>query len=156
MSVLIAAGENPTNNKARVAFTASIVQRSSIDFDTLTDTPARKKLCPDARYGQSKFANVVMAREFARRYDRGFVFTSLNPADQSLTCKSQNLIMYYYPAPFGALTPLWAGTSSKGADLNGKYLIPWARVGTASAASGDPELCHGLWGWLDKQTQEKK
>jgi retinol dehydrogenase 12 len=33
-----------------------------------------------------------------------------------------------YPAPYGALTQLYAGTSPEGAEFNGKWLIPWARV----------------------------
>lgn len=55
MPALFAAAESSPDKKARVLFTASIVQSDTIDFDTVKDTPARKKLSADKRYGQSKF-----------------------------------------------------------------------------------------------------
>jgi len=96
---LIEGAKTSSDGKARITFAASIVQTKAISWDTLTDTPARKKLWPEWRYGQSKFvrglrlyfavddahlflpqANVVLAREFARRYgDKGLVFTSMDP-----------------------------------------------------------------------------
>lgn len=79
-----------------------------------------------------------------------------------------------YHASYGALTQLWAGTSPEGLEFNGKvclrlrngtpvtsahplmcllsqYLIPWARVGKASAASYDPKLGEELWTWCEEQ-----
>jgi hypothetical protein len=96
-----------------VTFASSIVQTKSIKYDVMTDTPARKKMCADQRYGQSKFvrvfnirfalslltavvppiltlkANVLIANEFARRYgDAGIHFNSLDPGQPSLSCSS--------------------------------------------------------------------
>ncbi|KAF5315257.1 hypothetical protein D9619_006956 [Psilocybe cf. subviscida] len=59
-----------------------------------------------------------------------------------------------YPAPFGALTQLWAGTSPEGTSMNGKYLIPWARVGKANPVGEDPQLAGELWKWLDEQVAD--
>ncbi|TDL27096.1 hypothetical protein BD410DRAFT_836171 [Rickenella mellea] len=59
-----------------------------------------------------------------------------------------------FPAPYGALTQLWAGTTSGGASLNGKYLIPWARVGEAKKECYDPEIGKKLWAWLDEQVKD--
>ncbi|TFY71120.1 hypothetical protein EVG20_g1896 [Dentipellis fragilis] len=56
-----------------------------------------------------------------------------------------------YPAPMGALTQLWAGTSPETADFNGKFLIPWARLGEARKETGDPEVGKRLWEWLEEQ-----
>ena len=56
-ALLTAAAESP-DRKAHVTFTASQAQSTDIKFDTLTDTPARKKMNPDKRYGQSKFVSI--------------------------------------------------------------------------------------------------
>jgi retinol dehydrogenase 12 len=51
-----------------------------LNFDTFKDTPARRKLGKEALYLRSKFGNIVVAQELARRYgDQGIVATSLNP-----------------------------------------------------------------------------
>jgi len=42
-----------------------------------------------------------------------------------------------YPAPFGAITQLHAGTSPEGADFGGKYRIPWAQPGQAPKEAND-------------------
>lgn len=63
-----------------------------------------------------------------------------------------NLILY--PAPYGALTPLWAGTSLEGKDFNGKYLIPWARLGEPAIETQDPNVGSELWAWLEEQTRD--
>ncbi|KAF8968801.1 NAD-binding protein, partial [Flammula alnicola] len=125
---LLEAAKNSEDNKARVTFAASIVQTKSIKWDTLTDTPARKKMCADQRYGQAKFANVVLSREFARRYgDKGLVFTSMDPGGiktdlqrhmPGLMRSMLNLMLH--PPVMGALTHLWAATSPEAVDINGK------------------------------------
>ncbi|KAF7326859.1 NAD(P)-binding protein [Mycena venus] len=51
-----------------------------IKWDTIRDGPERQKTKPLDLYNQSKFANVVVACEFARRYgDKGIVSTSVHP-----------------------------------------------------------------------------
>jgi hypothetical protein len=93
-----------------------------------------------------------------------------------------SLINYYYfaqgwffsPAPYGALTPLWAGVSPQTVDFNGKvrahcvklrwfildfdpqkqYLIPWAREGKMRSEAQDPQLGEKLWTWLEAETKE--
>ncbi|EJD00113.1 NAD-binding protein [Fomitiporia mediterranea MF3/22] len=163
MPALLAAAENSPDKKARVLFTSSIVQSDDINFETTKDTPARKKMSASNRYGQSKFANVVLARELARRYgDKGIVSTSLYPGGiktdlqrhlPKLTRKILDLALH--PAPMGALTALWGATSPEAADLNGKYLVPWARVGVPSVASQKPELGEKLWSELEEQVKGK-
>ncbi|KAF7978162.1 hypothetical protein HWV62_1344 [Athelia sp. TMB] len=72
---------------------------------------------------------------------------------QYLYSQSKYKMMLYEPS-YGALTPLWAGTTDAGKDLNGKYLIPWARVGSARPDSQDPEVGQKLWAWLEEQVRE--
>ncbi|OBZ71701.1 hypothetical protein A0H81_08859 [Grifola frondosa] len=56
-----------------------------------------------------------------------------------------------YPAHMGALTQLWAGTMPEALNYNGKFLIPWARVGECRPEAYDPEIGERLWNWLQEQ-----
>ncbi|KIM74352.1 hypothetical protein PILCRDRAFT_14500 [Piloderma croceum F 1598] len=112
--------------------------------------------------GYSTAGNVVFATELARRYgDQGIVSTSLHPG--SLTSELQRhlgsilkflLSLFAKDVSYGALTPLWAGVSPEGKDLNGKYLIPWARIASARKDSQDPATGKELWTWLDEQVKD--
>ncbi|KAI0072729.1 hypothetical protein K474DRAFT_1711328 [Panus rudis PR-1116 ss-1] len=128
---------------------------------TGSDEPDQK-LSADKRYAQSKFANVVLAKEFARRYsDKGLIAFSLNPGGIK-TGLQRNLPGIFralvnpllYPAAMGALTHLWGATTAKAEDVNGKYLIPWARIGTPVPESQRPEVGEQLWNWLEEHTKE--
>ncbi|TRM63797.1 hypothetical protein BD626DRAFT_456172 [Schizophyllum amplum] len=131
----------------------------TIDFNTLKDGPARRKLSPRVLYSQSKFGNVVLANELAHRYgDQGITSTALNPGNlQSNLQRYLNPVLnklfqwfILYPTPFGALTLLYAGTMG-GKELNGKYLIPWARVGNPGEGVDDRELGKAFWNWCEEQ-----
>jgi hypothetical protein len=56
----------------------------------------------------------------------------------------------------GALTQLYAGTCP---DLsrkdNGKYFIPWARVGSPKKGTQDVQLALKLWDFLENETTGK-
>lgn len=125
--------------------------------------------------------NVVVSNELAKRYgDQGIVSTALNPGNlrtdlqrhlggflrrilvspiltvfEDLTAhmiySSQNLTLY--EASKGALTQLWAGTMPETRDFNGKYLIPWARVGTIRPETRDPKIGQDLWAWCEEQVK---
>ncbi|KAJ7675718.1 NAD(P)-binding protein [Mycena polygramma] len=148
-------------NVARVINTSSLVSyaASGIDFNTVKDSPARKKVGTGKLYSQSKFGNVVLSNELQRRYgDQGLVSVALNPGNLKtelqrhlggFTRSITNLTLY--PVSYGALTQLWAGTTEEGKTLGGKYLIPWARVGKANPATADPETGKALWTWLEEQ-----
>jgi len=57
----------------------------------------------------------------------------------------------FYPAEYGALTQLWAGTCAETKDLNSKFLIPWARVGEPSSAIKNQDNQAKLWEWITEQ-----
>jgi len=99
---LLAGAASSPDGKARVVNTASSASLfvGGVDFNTLKDTPARKKRSPEILYSQSKLVgfclfpdnpiqttlliqgNVLFSNEFARRYgDQGIVSTSLNPGN---------------------------------------------------------------------------
>jgi len=163
MPALLAGARSSSDKRARILFTASIAQSNSIAWDSLTDTPERMKMSPNQRYGQSKFANVVLAREFADRCgDQGIISLSLDPGgvksglQRHLPPLARTLLNVLLHAPSkGALTSLWGATTTETSDLNGKYLIPWARIGIPSPVSQDPEIRRRLWEVLEEQTKLK-
>ncbi|KAJ7154081.1 NAD(P)-binding protein [Mycena filopes] len=145
---------------ARVVNTASSgaeLFSQPINFNSLRDGPARKRLRPDQLYFQSKFGNVAFSNELFRRYgEQGVVSVALNPGNlqsglqRYLSGVKKYLIsLILYPTPMGALTQLWAGTTDEGATFGGKYLFPWARVGKSPSTDAVAEK--ELWTWLEEQ-----
>ncbi|KIM45672.1 hypothetical protein M413DRAFT_24821 [Hebeloma cylindrosporum] len=160
---LVAGAKSSADGKARVVNTSSSASllTSGVDFNTLKDTPARKKRTTTTLYAQSKLGNVLFSNELQRRYgDQGIVSTSLNPGNlksdlqRHLSWMERTFINpILHPASYGALTQLWAGTSAEGLNLGGKYLIPWARIGTGNVVAQDEKLAGELWKWLEEQVE---
>ncbi|KAG6857165.1 hypothetical protein H0H87_008735 [Tephrocybe sp. NHM501043] len=51
----------------------------------------------------------------------------------------------------GKVCILYAGTIAADAELNGKYLVPFAHLGEAAPTTDDPELGQQLWKWSEEQ-----
>jgi NAD(P)-dependent dehydrogenase (short-subunit alcohol dehydrogenase family) len=116
----------------RLVWTSSSVQyyfKAPLKYDTLADSPARKKLGPFQLYCQSKFGAVMLAYALARRSAGRVVVTTCDPGNiQSdlqrhgsggAGVKLLNKIVLH-PLPFGAITQLYAGTSPEAAAYNGR------------------------------------
>ncbi|CAA7262941.1 unnamed protein product [Cyclocybe aegerita] len=161
LPALIAGAKSSPDGKARVVNTSSSAAyfANTIDFNTVKNTAARKKKGTGSLYAQSKLGNVLFANEFGRRYaDQGIVSTSVNPGNlrsdlqRHLSVFERTFINWMlYPTSFGALTQLYAGTSPQGADMNGQFLIPWARPAALPSGARDPKLGEELWKWLEEQ-----
>ncbi|KAI0794530.1 NAD(P)-binding protein [Fomes fomentarius] len=161
LPVLLKGKETSSDHHARIVTTSSAYAYvGHIDFDTLKDGPARRKLSTEALYNQSKLGDVLVSFELARRYgDQGIVSVTLNPGIlKTELMRHVNVIKHaildtiMWPAHMGAWTPLYAGASSEGVELNGKYLIPWARVEEFWNPEGyDRDLARQLWKWLEQQ-----
>ncbi|KAJ3860028.1 NAD-binding protein [Lentinula novae-zelandiae] len=150
LPTMMATAEHSVTGAAHITFTSSVVQTTGIKWDTLKDTPERRKLGPDQRYMQSKFANVVLAQEFARRYgDKGIISVSTELQRHLPWMIRKILDVFLRPPAMGALTTLW-GISGENQGLNGKHLIPIARIGTPSEESQDLELGSKLWHLLEE------
>ncbi|KAG8980274.1 hypothetical protein FRB93_009299 [Tulasnella sp. JGI-2019a] len=160
---LINGAKTSSDGKARVVNTSSIVAYTAdgVDFDSPREdnnTYKRQKMGTDALYNQSKYGNVLFSNELAKRYaDQNIVSVSLNPGNLRTELqrhfsplKNRIVGLTLYPAPFGALTQLWAGTSPETKDLNGKWLIPWARVGKMGVDK-DLKIGEKLWDWIEEQ-----
>ncbi|KAJ6536497.1 oxidoreductase [Mycena vulgaris] len=113
-----------------------------------------------ARYGQSKLANLLYARELARRYPQ-LTSVSVHPGvvktegftQFSLAVK----IIAHVFNPFSMMTPaqgaenqLWAATGDKSKILNGAFYTP---VGVRAEAPSKDELAARLWKWTDEELE---
>lgn len=125
------------------------------------------------RYGQSKLANILHARELQRRYP-SITATSLHPGiiltDLYASQKKSNLIARFglplitpvaLDVPGGAKNQLWAATAPKDKVRESHY---WTPVGVKSGGSSwyaqKQDLAKELWEWTeaecDKQLEKMK
>ncbi|KAG2355237.1 hypothetical protein BDR07DRAFT_1613770 [Suillus spraguei] len=163
MPALLAGAAQSHDGTARIVNTSSIGHwLSGLDYNTFKDSSARKQKTTTTLYGQSKMGNILFAAEVARRYgNQGIVSTALNPGaiKTELTRHNSSFFrmianMIFHDVSFGALTQLYAGTSPEGAKLNGKYLVPWARIGNTHPEGQDPQQASELWNWLEEQVKD--
>ncbi|KAK5720346.1 hypothetical protein LTR17_015063 [Elasticomyces elasticus] len=134
------------------------------------DQQALEKVAKLSRYGHSKLANILHARELQRRYpaitatavhpgvimtDIYATFSETNSALRFLAPAVQAIAPYgvlpdVYDVPGGTLTQLWAATAPKEEVRRSHYFLP---VGVASAGSKhaqDAEMAKQLWEWTEK------
>ncbi|KZV90285.1 NAD(P)-binding protein [Exidia glandulosa HHB12029] len=146
---------NPTD-KPRIVTTSGAIYKSfpKVDYATLRDSKERRKLSGNQLYAQSKFGNILVANELARRYGNKIITTSLHPGVfQSELQRNMPWFKWlmFWPLWMGAITQLFAGTAPEAAAMNGKYLIPWGAEGRLSKEAADQPAAEELWNWLGKQ-----
>ncbi|TFK84291.1 NAD(P)-binding protein [Polyporus arcularius HHB13444] len=159
MPALLAGVVSSPDHHTRVVTTSSSgAYLGHIRWDTLKDSPARRKLRLEQLYYQSKLGNVIVAREIARRYaHQGIISISLNPGniDTELHRFVPRIVwkimmaFFLWPVEYGALTQLYAGTMPEALNYNGEFLIPWARPGKCKAEAYDEDLGRSVWQWLE-------
>jgi len=165
LPTLVSTAKTSADGHVRVLTVASSGHMfGKLNFNTFKDGPARKALGSNLLYTQSKVGNVVVATELTRRYgDRGIVSISLHPGNIKTDLQRHlgwmkkamiNFVFNTQDPEYGAITQLWAGTSPEGKNLNGEYLIPFARVGVATTYSQDPQIGKELWAWLEEQVKD--
>ncbi|KAL8735779.1 MAG: hypothetical protein Q9166_000643 [cf. Caloplaca sp. 2 TL-2023] len=132
---------------------------------------------PDAgtkwhRYGQSKLADILLAKGMAKRYPDivsvsvhpGLVRTELGGrAERSavlLMMESLRWTPLYKSPEKGAYNLLWAATTAKGILEGGKYYEPIGKTpGKPNSYSGMAEICGDegladqLWEWTEKELE---
>ncbi|GES64931.1 ab-hydrolase associated lipase [Aspergillus terreus] len=137
--------------------------RSGISFDTLKTTQDSGIGASWVRYGQSKLANLLYARELARRYPAvstvsihpGVVRTGLADA---LSWQKRAFIyamtigtMMMVSVEEGVLNSLWAATVRREALVNGAYYVPVGKLPKKlDAAAQDEALAARLWEWTEE------
>jgi NAD(P)-dependent dehydrogenase (short-subunit alcohol dehydrogenase family) len=143
-----------------------------IIIDDLQTT--QPQLTSKERYGQSKLANILYARELARKY-RTIRIVPLHPGivDTDIMCRLQKKYLrsdtimrlttsisraVYRKLGHELLTPeegarnsMWAATAPRKEVLSGIYYDPIGVAGKGPRASMDRDLAVELWEWTEKE-----
>ncbi|MCJ1360098.1 MAG: hypothetical protein MMC33_010101 [Icmadophila ericetorum] len=123
---------------------------------------------PWRRYGNSKLANLLHARELARRYPE-VLSVALHPGaimtDLYKSGKESSIILkygvsfvaplFFLSIPQGSLNQLWLATAKKEEIENGAYYTPVGNLSKGSSYAQDDELAKRLWDWTEKELTER-
>lgn len=137
----------------------------NLNFDTLKSQALGMGTI--TRYGQSKLANALYAKELARRYPQlttallqpGLVTTNLanTMSDNSWIMRLAWKITTMFigvDVPTGTLNQLWASTSKD--VVSGTYYEPIGRTGLGKPHTNDSALAAQLWDWTEKELKGEK
>ncbi|TCD68603.1 hypothetical protein EIP91_010394 [Steccherinum ochraceum] len=154
LPALAAGAQSSPDHHSRIVATSSAgAHMATVDFDSLKDGPARRKLSPELLYWQSKFLNAIVAREAAKRYaDKSILSFSVDPGSvrtdimrhEGAFMKKMSDTLFVSPAK-GALSQPWIGTVPEAVQYNGEYIVPWAHVGKCRAELYDNALAERVW-----------
>ncbi|UKZ75652.1 hypothetical protein TrVFT333_003342 [Trichoderma virens FT-333] len=137
---------------------------NGIDFDGLKSKQENLLLGRWARYGQSKLANLLLARELGKRYPQ-ITSVAIHPGvvkTEMITGLGMfDRILIFGMAPLGMLTPregayntLWAATSPEvRGKLDDKTVLfePVGKAHGGDAKCRSDELSNKLWEWTVKE-----
>ncbi|KAJ5134547.1 hypothetical protein N7448_000434 [Penicillium atrosanguineum] len=138
--------------------------RGGILFDSLESTQEFWIGGPWQRYGQSKLANLLYAREMAGRYPHltvvavhpGYVATGLvNNMSWKERLITLALFWWVLIQPHeGSYNQIWAATAPRQTLMNGAYYEPVGRLGVEkldeTARDEDGRLARALWNWTEE------
>lgn len=163
------------NSDVRIVNMSSVAYKqapsSGIEFNSLKTTQEKLGgMIPGpkwARYGQSKLANQLYAKELAKRYPQiktvsihpGFIKTDLfdgvSPMMQQFFRVTVPLGEGWTDVSKGPYNQTWAGTTSRANLEDGAYYVPIAKKGKLeTAASRDSALATRLWDWTQKELEQ--
>jgi len=163
MPALLAGKESSPDGHARVITTSSSSgYLYTVNWASFRDGPIRRKMSVQQLYSQSKFLNVVVSRQIAKRYgERGIIALSCNPGYLKTDLQRhitgiQRKVMdaLLHPVHMGALTQLWGGLMPEPAQHNGEFMVPWARMGKCRPEAYDDAIGERLWCYLQEQVKE--
>lgn len=152
------------------SFGHTMAPAGGIEFEKLKVADAGTKW---HRYGQSKLADILLAKGMAKRYS-DILSVSVHPgltktelggrAERSamlMVMESLRWTPLYKSAEKGAHNLLWAATSPKDNIEGGKYYEPVGKTpGKPNSYSGMAEICDDerladeLWDWTEKELKD--
>ncbi|KIS70957.1 uncharacterized protein UMAG_00879 [Mycosarcoma maydis] len=151
-----------STGETRIVLTASDTHRwvNHRDHVTLSDDATNAKLGHMHLYGRSKLGNIYTAAHLAHlshKHAWGLTVCSVHPGGVKSQLGSTNRIltaiknMFLVPATLGAVTQLWAGAGAQAAQVNARYLVPYATVGTESELASNKLVRDNVWTWCEQQ-----
>ncbi|KAH7230544.1 uncharacterized protein BKA55DRAFT_667683 [Fusarium redolens] len=110
-------------------------------------------------YYQSKLANILWARQLAKKYP-DFTVSAIDPGlvNTELLGKATGIAWYLYavvrcmlitPVAKGVRNQLWASVAP--GVVSGEYYEPIGKHGLATEDGRDDELAEKLWGWTERE-----
>ncbi|KDQ21285.1 hypothetical protein BOTBODRAFT_197762 [Botryobasidium botryosum FD-172 SS1] len=136
-----------------------------------SETVNREFGTPWARYGQSKLASILFAKELSRRLADHRIFSSaLHPGNISTELNRGTLQSYPWAKPVfkvidlflitpykGAISPLYAATAEEieKNDWRGEWFDPLAKHASPSKLAQNAQLTQDLWTLSEKIVLEK-
>lgn len=130
------------------------------------DDPAMPQAGTWARYGQAKLANILFAKELARRYPEirsvsihpGIIKTELYSTIKQNSSWLRTALalaggLVLKSVAEGAKNQLWASTSK--AVVSGNYYTPVGVQSLGTNYAQDDELAARLWTWTEDQIESK-
>lgn len=159
--------EGASNNRPRIVALSSAAHsytvRGGIRFDALKGPASHVERV--MRYGQSKLALLLWAREMAARYPpRQITTVSIHPGTvkTELFNNPEGGLMYrllqrlFVPVfgltvEDGAKNTVWAATASSKDVVSGEYYEPIGAAGNGSVWSRDRGLARKLWEWTEEE-----
>ncbi|KAL1967212.1 hypothetical protein VTN77DRAFT_3503 [Rasamsonia byssochlamydoides] len=133
--------------------------KSGIPLDDPTVGASPPARTPFQCYGQSKIGVILLTRQLARRYPRIWSFAPHPSPVQSELMRELGIPravkwvldrIVFKPVQYGALTQLFAGTSSTlSASQNGSYLVPLGKVEDRlpHPQCADDQFGEKVWEW---------
>ncbi|GIJ86896.1 dehydrogenase reductase SDR member 13 [Aspergillus pseudoviridinutans] len=161
--LLLKSSNNPPRSDIRVVITSSnghrFVPAGGIRFDSLATDGSGVSI--SHRYGQSKLANVLYAREISKRYPQlkavsvhpGTIKTDLHQSNGGslLIRLFQSVVLPFVGQSVeeGVKNQLWASTATD--IVSGEYYEPVGVSGKGGTYSANDELARRLWEWTERQ-----
>lgn len=141
----------------------AMTPKDGIEFDTLKTE--QEPMGTWTRYGQSKLANALFARQLAKLHPTwtttaihpGVVTTNLSRHVQDRYWFAKGLMpianLFLTTVQQGALNQLWAATAPKGDIKSGEMYFPVADLTTGSRGPfvKDDALAEKLWDWTEQE-----
>lgn len=173
LPLLLRTAETP-NSDVRIINMASVAYaqapKEGIVFETLkTNQDGLGGMLPGgrwSRYGQSKLANLLYARQLAQRYPSiksvsihpGYIKTDLFANTTFLMSLPLRVMVPleggWTPVKQGPYNQLWAGTTERSNLEDGTYYAPVGKIGDLQTKqSRDDTLATKLWDWTQKELQ---
>lgn len=171
LPILIATARSSLPGEVRITNVTSIghklwTKEIGIDFDDLNQEQGG----PWTRYGQSKLANVLHAKQLNELYGPGkdnIWTSSLHPGNIKTELTKNATYLAWLPTFFntalvttldsfgafinvekGAYNSVYCAASGEmKAEMSGKYFVPFAKIVDPSKSGQDMEMAKKLWNW---------